>query len=852
LAAVAALVASGVIAGQAQANLVSTLQPCQATIAKESQKYLKAVLKTNQKCNDLNLKTPGSCAAPDPAKLAKAQSTLEAKIDSACGSLTTGQIENPNPNGLGFPGPCPDSDGPPFTVANIKECMVSRHSNKANDLLGDEYGGTTGPLDSVLRKCQSAVAKGAAKFVTSKLKCLETKCRSLIDKNQLSLAPDDCETEPATAACIGKALAKFQSAIANKCTDADINQLDICTPKATTVAQAQACLEQSHEEAANFLINVEHPAPPKCGDDAVNRVTEECDGEDDSACPGLCGAPTSFFPCMCTDIPRFYNRYDQNADLETGWTGKSHDGKVVDGGGYYAELSHCGTTGLGPDVCLTGTTCVSTPQFCRDDSDCPGSDTCNARQLRTLPHCSNNPKQVCRICNGGSRDGQLCAQSADCPSGTCLTCSSGAECVLSFNGYPLPIAGGGTSVCVVDTLVDEVYGSVNLATGESWEFLRENSMTFLNKSVPMPCPVCGGFCAGSGGLAGLCAADSDCPAGQGPCVLGSICNDGPNKGKPCNPNFPRGGQTAGFGVTSLDCPPSPGQNISGGGLDIAYNPFVTGVITVPAFTTCGNFKICAGSQGACTVDGDCPAGQVCKNICSGSLEPCAATSDCPQGETCNKKCAGNGEECVSGGDCPSGQVCTAPIRCFFGGPNPQKRPNDCNAACIGGLDDGLPCNTGSECSSGECRPAVCRLDPSDPNNPGPKKCSVSLTACTTTTDCPPGETCDSLNPTEGVCVAGPAYGECSIEKFRTCLSDSACNPPPTGTCPSCKPGQVCLVGNRQCFANPIVRRGNADPATPSKVAIFFIPETSSAAINSTAGVAGPGAIVHPSSLIFTP
>ncbi len=781
--AVAVVVAVGFSASQAHANLSAALLPCQKIIAKAAQKYLKSVIKIKQKCNNANLKSPGSCTAPDSAKLTKAEGKLRSSIDKKCGGLSTSQIEDQNPFGLAFPGPCPDSDGGSFSLTNLEDCMLLRHGEKADEMLTEQYGSASGPLDTAVLKCQIGAAKAAAKFLSSKLKCLEKKCRSQLDLNRLTINPADCEIEPATAACIQKAVTKLDSGVSKKCTDTDIAALDICTSGSATVADAQQCLNQAHEDAANFLINIEHPAAPSCGDEVVNQPTEECDGTDDSACPGLCGASDGFFPCLCTNIPRSFNRYDQNADLETGWTGQSHDGKVVDGGGYFASISHCGD--LGPNICLTGPACVATAQHCRDDSDCPGADTCVATQLRTLPHCADNAKEACRICNGGSRGGQLCLVDGDCPAGTCLSCTSGAECVFSFNGFPLPIAGGGTSVCVVDTLVEDVFGTVNKVTGESSEFLRENSKTFLSKSVPMPCPVCGGFCASAKGLAGLCWADSDCPTGD-TCILSRVCNDGPNKGKPCSPLPPRGGPTAGFGSTSLDCPPDPGQNISDLGLDIAYDPFVTGVVTVSASFTCTNFKICAGNQSACTVDGDCPTGQVCKSICSGSLEPCTTSADCPGTETCDQKCAGTGEECLGVPDCPTGQLCTQPIRCFIAG---QKRPNDCNAACIGGPDDGVQCSTGTDCSSLECRPAVCRLNARDPDNPGPKKCSVSLSTCTATSDCPSGETCNSLNPTEGECVAGPVFGECSLQKFRVCSSNADCQRPADGgTCPTCLPG----------------------------------------------------------------
>jgi len=179
-------------------------------------------------------------------------------------------------------------------------------------------------------------------------------------------------------------------------------------------------------------------------------------------------------------------------------------------------------------------------------------------------------------------------------------------------------------------------------------------------------------------------------------------------------------------------------------------------------------------------------------------------------------CSGNGETCHAGSDCPLGQTCQAPAVCWC--PN-QEKPNKCNPACIGGVDDGSPCVTGTDCDSGVCKPAECRLNPSDPNG-----------------------------PTEGTCPGGPAHGACSIETFRTCATDAECQPP---ACSTCAPGQTCIFENQQCFTDPIVRTGIASTGISYDEAIFCIDKTTSSSVNITAGLPGPGAVRSPVTFFLT-
>jgi hypothetical protein len=59
-------------------------------------------------------------------------------------------------------------------------------------------------------------------------------------------------------------------------------------------------------------------------------------------------------------------------------------------------------------------------------------------------------------------------------------------------------------------------------------------------------------------------------------------------------------------------------------------------------------------------------------------------------------------------------------------------------------------------------------------------------------------------------------------------------------CTALGAGNCSLSESRRCFANPIQVGGHADPFNPVRGAIFCIPPTTSFAVNSSAGLPGPG------------
>jgi len=801
---------------------------CQETIAKESGKFIEAWLKERARCADRNLKATGSCdTAKRAQKLAKAESKLRAGIDRRCG---VAKLPLPwlSLAALGFPGKCPDADpGDGFTDDDLEECIFTTHRNILEALFALQYGSNgsdavldfetqTGDPDLAkdLGKCQKAIAKSALKFVTTVHKEI-SKCRNLLNAGKKIDA--DCGKKS-----IDKVTVKTVDKIARKCEDALFASLDVCdtgTGPTGNATDTAACIVPTHRKAVDDLIAIEYPqgSVAVCGDNIVNDPArpaaffgnfflaasppEECDGLDDSACPGECGAPDSAFPCLCTNTARQRVIEHDPSDLDIGWTGTSHDATVVASGSYLVELYDCDGPG-GPDViCTVGPSCALAPnQACTVDVECDGvGNFCRRSELDVGPHCSNNLQQPC-------------STNADCAGAT-------NYCRRTAHGIPLPLSSGGIAACVVNIFSEDVVGTTNLLTGSSAVRLRQQSVTHLGSgTLNQPCPSCGGFCSGTSGGAGSgqrtrCATNADCPLAGSTCVTGAVCSFGPNQDQPCRRDPPYGNATLLFGTPSVDCQPSPGSNISGSqpgqGLDILFNPSTTGSLTtLPSFTC---------------------------NAAGFGASKCVAGTD-------------TGKTCVVDSDCAGGGAGSCRGQCFCPavGGRPEQ-PNECASACRGGTNDYLPCSADSQCPGGFCQSSACR--------PAAGVCMGGTVgvACLADSDCGIGGTCgDDDSSGEGFCPAGPSIGLCSFTTWKGCTTDADCRR--SGSCPEClsDDSETCVFKNRDCFVSEGYTRIGV-PGVPEHTAVahFCIPASSSAAVNATAGLPGPGALEQPTTIVET-
>ena len=792
----------------AHAQFNTARAKCSRAIAKAGLGYVKAKMKLIQKCRNAALKDGSTCTL-DPEKVTKIETKLSDTIGKTCGP----PFAPANFKNMGFPGPCADATPASFTLAELQQCMLDSHEAIVDKMILLQYDAT---LPAMLGKadlaCQSEVAKQAGAFEACLLKSVQ-KCRDAINKgkdlgipNGDFCASDDEKTLDTIAKCEGK----LGSGIAKKCDGGQITSLKICTPDTMDTTGAAACLDDTHTlltdtpaiDVSADLIDYEYATRGGlCGDNVINNLNEECDGTDDDACPGQCGAPLSpngHFACLCKTKARMVIEEHSNADTDNGWKGTSVDGGVIEGGDYLVDLYDCD----GGGNCIAGPNCSGAPHSpcavpaihaacvagsnhgknCNVASECPGgicasaafgttSDsicaalgqgTCRKERTASGPHCFLDPNIKCDMFN---------------PNNPAICAGPGNFCQTTYHGPPVPAAAGGVAVCNVSIISEDVVGTVNINDGTGAVKIRQKAITrFPTGPQNRPCPVCGGFCSVSRNRCD--PMDNPCPMGEGICITALVCSHGVNQDKACRATAPFGGESLFFGTTSVDCPP-PGQDITNGGLDINANPRTTGSVTLlPTFS--------------------CTDPAFSGNTCLGGTSegrPCTVASQCPGG-TCSPQC-----------------FCQQ-----------QLKPNDCSPACVGGPNDKNFCDVDSECPSGFCHPGDCRLDPLD---------------------------LDSNQ--EGICSSGPTPAFCSVTTFHACNPNNGTADCEAPLCPFCELGETCVPHNAACFINSGITR-TGTPRTPNgeSASVYCVPSTNGGSIDASAGFPGPGALIQRETVYYTP
>jgi hypothetical protein len=180
------------------------------------------------------------------------------------------------------------------------------------------------------------------------------------------------------------------------------------------------------------------------------------------------------------------------------------------------------------------------------------------------------------------------------------------------------------------------------------------------------------------------------------------------------------------------------------------------------------------------------------------------TTDRCQCDTCADTA---GEVCATNADCPGGHPCGL-------------------RHCSAGANVGNPCAVVSECPGGAC------IKPGSAT--AANQCDAASGDCVADPGTP--------SPNDRVCSSGPLEMFCGpVETFRGCAVNTDCP----------RVGDTCSVSRfRNCFDNGIVGEtleasGHADPpsghqSNPTLAALFCVGPTTSASVNSAAGLPGLG------------
>jgi len=739
----AALVASLALAVPAHADPLK----CKQEIAKDTAKYVQAAAKALQKCREAIVKgkiPPQDCHLEPTAawKIAKADSKLRAGVNKQCGGAdktcsTTG--DNDSLASIGWPSTCPNFENGSCTNAistcgDINDCLICIAAAAVDQSMTLSYGALQNSefgTGSDVNKCQVAIGKNATKFLNAKNKAL-AKCEKGVMKGTIvGTCPDAAGAQPA----IAKADSKKRAGICKACggDDKTCDGVGDLTP--TAIGFASSCP----------AVTVP-PSGPACGGaiatisdivdcvDCVNEFKDDC--LDPLAVPALKPYPAQCNPGgpPCASTPQNTATPCPTAtpgvmcptqvqtdadgpgiDLDTGWTGQSHDG-------------HAPT---------------------------------NNRLTLTVSGCSNSDASTCGVCTTGgpiANAGGIAFNTHRCVLDTSIQCTVDGDCGVNgpcsfFFGSPLPLSAGGVSVCVTNQITAPITGTIDIEAGTTSNVITLLSRVHTGPTTDQPCPQCiAGSCSG-----GLHTSD--------PCVInghsdlfGDVSFDcppdpGANVGNlPITLAYATGTQTRTLSASNPSCR-APGFSGSKCFCDtcnnLAATPCTSNADCVSAGATICGGRRCAGgtNNGApCNVSSECPGGgcsvpgaQTKPNDCDDST--CSPTSTCVGG--CNNflNCTG-AFKCVGGAN--DAALCTVDSECPGG---------SCNEQCPGGQ-----CLSGNE--------GTCAAGPFE------QFCAIqTFRGCGANSDCPlSGDTCtlgkfrdcflDNGVVGGGVDVTGVPYPSC--------------------------------------------------------------------------------------------
>ncbi len=826
---------------------------------------------------------------------------------------------------LGFPGPhCEAALGHPVTQSkDIGSCVAALTLETTETLISRVYGAVDGSmlLSRDAQRCLAAIGESTASLAATIAKSVG-KCRAAINKGKLKLNPVNCKSAPKKAAGkIARAGDRLNAMVTARCTPSELAVLDLCGSGIggiLTIRGAQICLRLLAHELTdtnelpvnrNFsqrsLIEGIFPPAPVCGDNMVNQlpnpfllIGEECDGIDDSACPGACFPPGDLFECTCATVPRIrFFASSEGSETDAGWTGLSHNQITAENSGFISGVENCNCDAMSDASCIGNTSdpvcdivgyqlpvCSADPRLkirCDDLGNGDGRDSdadcfvCDSFNENAGEFCRDESACQAQCYKVDGTVTQRCTSQADCPVGQRCRgqCDRTQKCIRTPNGGPLPVNAGGSAVCGVQSFRTDVSGTRDLQSGAHEVSYRLYSSIHLAENSARPCPVCGGFCVGGSNDLGVCKGTceddgsacrftSDCSGSQvctssspecpsGLCELSLICGASPIVqpelgGKPCRITTEQGL----FGTVSNDCLPAATQAISGTGLEVDYLPQTSGTVTLASMLPCSASGLelyecpCLDDGGEPTRPNSCmPACNTGPNFGQG----------CVDGDTAGDgtRCAGgvnDGRLCDDDGDCP-GSACSAnPFHC-------QGDPAFEHFQCSFDADCGLGACVDA-CPGGRCVPLCV---PSDTDvfdgvcaaGPPMYHCASGRFIFKSCSGANAGASCDATCSGSGLpCTSQsecPAGQRCS----GACLSHQECEAGADGELGSADDlsgAGACIADSRSCFLDPIVASGGStanglgDATNYFSAAVWCFGANNNTGVNNGAGFGGPARV----------
>lgn len=727
---------------------------CKQEIGKDFSKFVQAKAKALQKCRESIVKNQFAGPCPDAGaatKIATAESKMRAGIAKKCGgstkSCTDGDAVALSAISWDM-GQCPHGSGSDcnnlITDCNgISDCLVCHGEEAVDDVIGLSYdalaAGQFGS-NSAINKCQLAIGKNAAKFIEAKNKALQ-KCEDGVLKGTVTgPCPDAIKALPAINKAETKKVAGICKAcggpdklcgggddltpavigFASTCPSVTIPGGSACGGAITTVSDIVTCVDCVNEYQADCLDA--HSVP------ALKTLPAECNL---STLPPCAATPANTATPCPTATPGVVcpsqvvtEANGPGVDLDTGWTGQSHDG--------HAPSLNRLTLNVG--VCSM-----------------PDSSTCG----------------VCPTSGPVTNAGGTVYANHRCVLDTSIQCSVDGDCGVNgpcsfFFGSPLPLSAGGVSVCVTNQITAPVTGTVDVEGGTNQVTIQLLSRVHTGPTVDRPCPTCDTLrCHGGSNNAAICTTGTECPGG----FCGLSCSGGPHDTNACVVN----GVTGLFGPVSFDCPPSPGANVGNLPITLAYS---TGTQT----------RTLSAANPACRAPGFSGDKCFCDTCNNAAATPCTSNADCVlAGATVcgGRRCLGgtnNGAPCAVNSECPGTLAC--------GFPGTATKPNDCDdstcssvTTCVGGCNDFLNCTGAFKCVGGANDSALCTVDSECPGGSCDEQCPGGACVAGNEGTCAAG-------PFEQFCVIDtfrqcisngdcPRVGDsCTLGKFRDCFTDN--------------------------------------------------------------------------------